>query len=224
LVVAEENRSFSREMLVAIPLLGTAVAVAFDVGYFFGLDIHLFGFFSLSEHIVFALQALPLALVAVALLSLSMVSFLKGREEAPSPTTEPKRFRQHQLTRVVLAMVAFTLSYLSLKTYIYQSVMFGFVGIATVVMTIVPRYFWTPVVYVPFLGSGILATSWGVGIDFERWQIEGGDQTHIVRTAEGDIGAKLIHTGERGVLIYDSSHKQVRLLKWDAIKEVIKQK
>jgi hypothetical protein len=222
--VAEENRSLSRETFVAIPLLGTAVAVAFDVGYFFGLDIHFFGLFSLSEHIVFALQALPVALVAVALISLSMATFFKGREEAPSPRTEPKRFRQHQLIRVVLAIVAFTLSYLSLKTYIYQSIMFGFVGIATVVMTIAPRYFWNPVVYVPFAASGILATSWGVGIDFERLQVEGGDQTHIVRTNEGDIGAKLIHTGERGVLIYDPSHKQVRLLKWDAVKEVIKQK
>ena len=47
---------------VVVPLIATTLAVTFDVGYFYGLDINYFTFFSLSEHIVFALQALPIVI------------------------------------------------------------------------------------------------------------------------------------------------------------------
>jgi hypothetical protein len=58
-----------RELLVLIPLVGTALAVAFDVGYFTGVDINFFTFFSLSEHIVFALEVLPAALAGAVFIS-----------------------------------------------------------------------------------------------------------------------------------------------------------
>src|SRR4051812_36996300 len=54
----------SKEYLVAIPILGTGSALTFDVGYFYGIDINFFTIFSLPEHLVFALEAAPLAFVA----------------------------------------------------------------------------------------------------------------------------------------------------------------
>ena len=48
------------KLLVAIPILTGVVAICFDVGYFYSLDINLFTAFSLSEHLVFAIEAVPL--------------------------------------------------------------------------------------------------------------------------------------------------------------------
>jgi hypothetical protein len=53
---------FSKDISVVVPFLGTTLAVAYDVGYFSSFNINFFSFFTLSEHIVFALQALPAAL------------------------------------------------------------------------------------------------------------------------------------------------------------------
>ena len=47
--------------LAYIPLLGAAVAVTFDVRYFFALNWSFFTLLSLSEHILFAIQAFPIA-------------------------------------------------------------------------------------------------------------------------------------------------------------------
>jgi hypothetical protein len=51
-----------REFAVLVPVFGTAIAITYDVGFFWGLDINYFTLFSLIEHIVFAIEALPLAL------------------------------------------------------------------------------------------------------------------------------------------------------------------
>ncbi|MGA8294026.1 MAG: hypothetical protein WB820_16340, partial [Rhodoplanes sp.] len=61
--MADENNLQVKELLVAVPFLGSSIAVAYDVGFFYGIDIHLFTLFSITEHITFALEALPFAMV-----------------------------------------------------------------------------------------------------------------------------------------------------------------
>ena len=58
---AEASELFTKDLVVAIPLIGTAIAISYDVGYFYGIDILLFTLFSIAEHIVFALEAAPFA-------------------------------------------------------------------------------------------------------------------------------------------------------------------
>jgi hypothetical protein len=48
---------------IAGPLLASSLAITYDVGFFFGTGIAFFSFFSLSEHLVFALLSLPLAAI-----------------------------------------------------------------------------------------------------------------------------------------------------------------
>jgi len=74
-----------RELLVFVPLLGSALAVAFDVGYSTGLDLRFFTFFSLTEHITFALEALPFAFLWAAVLV--VLSHLAPRAMAPTLRT-----------------------------------------------------------------------------------------------------------------------------------------
>jgi hypothetical protein len=60
-----EDQEWSAQSLAAVvPILASTFAFAFVVGYFLAFDISWFPFFSLSEHVVFALRALPIALGA----------------------------------------------------------------------------------------------------------------------------------------------------------------
>src|ERR1700674_1113727 len=71
-------------LIILVPLLASALALSYDVGYFYGVDIHYFSVFSLSEHTGFALEALPFSLAGLAMGVASAVSFRLGYEHAES--------------------------------------------------------------------------------------------------------------------------------------------
>jgi hypothetical protein len=55
------------DLTAAVPVIATSFAFAFNVGYFTAIDIGWFSIFSLQEHVVFALRAIPIAVVALVL-------------------------------------------------------------------------------------------------------------------------------------------------------------
>ena len=59
----KSSEQLMRLLTVAGPLYTTSLAICYDVGFFMGVDIGFFTFYSITEHLVFALQALPWALV-----------------------------------------------------------------------------------------------------------------------------------------------------------------
>jgi len=59
----------------AVPLFGTVLAAAYDVGYFIGFDISFYTFFSLSEHLMFVLEAIPLG-QTITLAILGLISLI----------------------------------------------------------------------------------------------------------------------------------------------------
>jgi hypothetical protein len=64
-----------------IPLIMSGFAFAYVVGYFLAFDLAWFPFFSLSEHIVFAIRALPIA-VAGMLVLLVAIEFPQWQKRA----------------------------------------------------------------------------------------------------------------------------------------------
>jgi hypothetical protein len=64
-----------KDLPVVAPVIGSSFAFAYVVGYFYAFDIAWFPFFSLPEHLVLALRALPMAIAAsvVFLIALSPV-------------------------------------------------------------------------------------------------------------------------------------------------------
>jgi hypothetical protein len=55
------DRTSLKDLAILIPLVGIVLAVTYDVGFFYGIGIEYFTLFSLQEHILFALQAIPTA-------------------------------------------------------------------------------------------------------------------------------------------------------------------
>jgi hypothetical protein len=72
--MTEQQEAFSlgdntlKLLSIAGPLLASSLAITHDVGFFVGTGIGFFSFFSLSEHLVFALQSLPFAILPAAVL------------------------------------------------------------------------------------------------------------------------------------------------------------
>jgi cytochrome bd-type quinol oxidase subunit 1 len=60
----QKDEDWFQKLVAIVPLVAPAFAFAFVVGYFFAFDISWFPLFSLSEHIVFAIRALPIAIGA----------------------------------------------------------------------------------------------------------------------------------------------------------------
>jgi hypothetical protein len=55
-----------------VPLVASAFAFAFEIRYFYSIDIGWFSLFTLAEHTEFALRALPIAMAASVALLISM--------------------------------------------------------------------------------------------------------------------------------------------------------
>ena len=64
-----------KELLLIIPLSCSALAITFDVGYFWGLDINLFTIFTLPEHVIFSVEALPYTILFVFLAVGSLIGY-----------------------------------------------------------------------------------------------------------------------------------------------------
>ena len=84
--MAEEVRSrlLNKEFLVLLPVVGSAIAISYDVGYFHALDINLFTVFTISEHITFALEIIPLAILATVALTIVPIVWHKARRTGPA--------------------------------------------------------------------------------------------------------------------------------------------
>jgi hypothetical protein len=96
-----------QELIGLVPIVASGFAVAFNVGYFLAYDISWLPFFSLSEHVVFALRALPIAIGA-------SVAFLIGIIDPP----QDLRFWFEKLwisALVVAAVLAFVNAHIGLS-------------------------------------------------------------------------------------------------------------
>jgi hypothetical protein len=87
------------------------IAVAFNVGYFYSVDISLFTLFSLSEHIVFAIRALPVALAILITFIIVLVGI---------------KCSHHCLSRELRSIIAWTLTAIWIAVLVTAAVQTGF--------------------------------------------------------------------------------------------------
>src|SRR5687768_16252981 len=110
---------------IVLPAAATLLAISYDVGYFIGIDLRFFTFFSLSEHIVFALVALPLIILLLfsALLGLAVVTGLvnllnKVFPTKPKPKPEAVNWRRPSMWVALFAIVAIFVSLTAFVVYL----------------------------------------------------------------------------------------------------------
>jgi hypothetical protein len=109
-----------RDGLVLVPFLASALALTWEVGYFLKIGGGSFGLFTLSEHITFAIQALPFALgittLAVILFAMSrsagslfFIGAVTGAFMVLNFATAPDRLDVGEIVLSIITVIPFTM-------------------------------------------------------------------------------------------------------------------
>jgi hypothetical protein len=208
---------FTKEYFVAAPLLGSALAVTFDVGYFSGIDINLFSIFTISEHLVFALEALPLGVV------LAIGAFIAIRfNEQIDRIVEEKldSLKLWSLLVWVLILLIFTCGFLIIA-YDY-----GFLQTCLVVMAAGALHaiwqFRPPKLLSILFWNGVIVfgLAYSLGYDISRDYVRSSNPDQVIQTQDVETNVLLIRSGDKGVLFYNPKNKSIELMRWDAIKKI----
>ena len=224
-----------KDFITFVPILATALAVFYDVGYFYGFDINYFSFFTVNEHIVFALQILPYALLVCAL-SLPQVFWLfnsKSYEnrifhsgQAFMRDPEQSFFRRLRNAIGIWGVVA-----LSMGAVIYSVYKLPEQYVTNVVLLIgaVGGTLYTfgarrAVIYIVLGAAGPALLAYAFGLQEAR-DAKQAAASHIIRTAKGENReGVLLRAGERGLLFFDAATRQVTMIRWDGVTEVVTKK
>ncbi|WP_271555240.1 MULTISPECIES: hypothetical protein [unclassified Bradyrhizobium] len=207
-----------KEVAVLIPLIGTAIAISYDVGYFYGLDIKLFTLFSITEHVVFALEATPVAFV----LAIFLIAYLgPGLDVLLGVKVHTAGKNMHKTKRryVDAAIPAGLVLLVGVALYFsFFGLIAGLIAGAAVTLF---RLFPIPRRLV-YLISGILiiVTAFATGHDFAHSYVSRGASDHSIQLENEKLAVKLIRAGDRGVLYFEPKTKQLDFVRWDAVRKL----
>lgn len=216
----------NKELLILVPVLGSALAAIFDVGYFTAINISVFTLFSLNEHIVFALQNLPYALLFAFPLALALRRAPHRRIDDTIKKLDEKGFGWV----TIIAAIACFAFIVALVIFFPQPWMFvaafiagGLSGAAGRAQALAVRatYILIVVIIVTFIAGYSAARSYLQPDQSEFLGVFPMPMMTTVETTSGlKITGKLIRSGENGILMYDAEKKQVRLLRWQGVSEI----
>jgi hypothetical protein len=230
-------------LTVVTPLFASSIAIIYDVGFFFGLDIGFFTFFTFSEHLVFALQAIPFALpTALGILGFIAITWFgyhkvtrDGIEagEKAKPMTEAEREAwlvklRKQVARIKMfdpwvktAFTLFAILLIALGSYTSGFLIFVSQLVSGLVYPV--ENLKSPTVRVSLMMIGI-GGAWVAAflVGFERSQaiLTSKVPTETIFVEAKEIPAKLIRGGDRGVLFLSLESKKLNFLRWEAIKKI----
>jgi hypothetical protein len=221
----------------ALSAILIVLSIIFDVGYFSGVDINFFTLFSLSEHTLFAFEALPQA--AVILVALSVGFFICNAAASPPEVRAlNKRWRPAAMLALSLTVTAFIITFmltfwLSLPPSIvfrhYRNTIIS-AGLAQMGIFLFQQQKGRI-----FLGSvtkstaftvliPILIVSFCYGRESARIYTSSEVKTSLLHTLttkdSQKIKTRVVRSGEKGLLIYDLAQNLTRFLKWDDVTEI----
>ncbi|TAH68902.1 MAG: hypothetical protein EWM45_01205 [Rhodopseudomonas palustris] len=214
-----------KDAIIAIPALASALAITFNVGYFAGIDISFLTVFSLPEHLVFSLEAIPYALLLAGTLWWTLSygyvdSLIRLAQSHPKPKL--------QLRVSIGIQIVTTLTLVFLMTHLFGGIAGFAIGLSLgvsmaagflVADTRTMKRRRMDVLVASFLLAEVFALSFGMlfsrifllkpGIALQQIQMEG-------ELIQGQI----IRTGDRGILYFDPKEKRTNLIPWSRVKSV----
>lgn len=209
-----------KEFIFLIPLLGSALAITYDVGYFAGVGGSFFTLFSLNEHIVFALQALPIALFAAT----ALVLFLHYLD---------RRFIRlvHKRSPVIFwsVLVLSALTLLAVSTVLLPWSAFALMMLSVSCASLPVSPWMAPVPRAIFASFAAAMFTFSFGYAVAVRSVQTPDRlvpnmralaTIETKSGGGAIQGKILRSGERGLLIFEPDKKRATMLRWDEIKQI----
>ncbi len=229
-----------KDMLLFIPIFGTAIAISFDVGFFTGIGVAYFTLFSLSEHIVFALQALPIALSLAAVTPISIMigkggwNFRKRYQVPESTEKAPSEEVEAQLSKVQRGMNSLKARFFAISFLFFVMIFVGYFvqqSPAIVMIALCLAVFFllaglwliSMMKPVPLAVSGIIASlliSFATGLDSAFYQLRKTTPLHTLVLDNSEMRGLMIVGGERGVLFFETDKREMSFQRWNSIKRV----
>jgi len=227
----EKAAQFSiKDVVVAVPIVASALAITWEVGFFGRIRGGSFGFFSVAEHLNFALQALPIALFITALGATALVRD-HIFELLPSQSDLMQRirvtFRNTAGKSLLLSIVGGTLAvwyFASLDLIIVVLILAT--GGPYVWVRILPVEMQRSVLIQSMVALTIFLCAMFVGFETAREQIKSRLPLNVIKIgekgkeADTEIKVRILRTGERGVLYYDPGTQTFGLVSWDIVKRI----
>jgi hypothetical protein len=216
----------TRDVLVALPFLGSAIAMSWEVGSFIpvsGIGGGSFGLFSLSEHLSFAIEALPIGLVFAAMLPIVFSASMPPRRLPLRPSRANGRSIRigMRVGVTILALIGTGIAALGIYERSSPMLVLSFAAFAlTATFALYPpaMFLWPKQL---FIGAAAfaMATAMALGVDYTRLILNFPGR-HTVHAVINDISKEVVvlRTGERGLLIYEPDSRHFAFSKWDAVK------
>lgn len=224
--------SFER-MTAVIPLMTLGLAITFDTGYFWGLDINFFTLFSLSEHLVFAMQAVPFVLAIILISFLTLPLFVRLLLlPAESEETIKQSKKRFWLTVGFYAFLILQIVFLYLTGESAFLVAAIFFLALTVAIEFVPRVAWQQFgnyrnyVLAVYMLTSTLLFSFAFGYtEGNGYLNEKGYHPHSVSLKGSGlpISGRIVRSGERGILFIEYKSNVLRFFRLDEVLYIAKE-
>jgi hypothetical protein len=192
------NLDFDFKTLAAA---ATVFAFAFNVGYFSAIDISLFTLFNVSEHVVFAIRALP---VAVGLLVLfGIILSLPALEEVDGSLKTIIRIG-YMLLILCWAISLLVVGAVTWWRYSHFGLGFSFmaVGFGTLWYHFVGRYIDSQAPVLLYWVSTAIFVAFFIG-HYAGWTIVNSDRYSVIKVGNSPIVGTLILSSSQNALLYE---------------------
>jgi hypothetical protein len=215
----ELNMSFDK-ILTLVPVLAVALAITFDAGYFWGIDINFFTLFSLSEHLVFAIQAIPNVLEVMVICSIAspLIAWLLSDTKVEVIKLRKRRiWAQAGMLALIVALLAY-----SIWVGDYIAFAFGAVLSAASLGVILSRRHllgYRRELLISYVVGSTFFMSFAIGYrdgyeylratEFHPHSIHLKDSTAIV--------GRIVRAGDRGILFVESKGNSLQFIRLEQV-------
>lgn len=200
---------------IVVPILAIIFAIIFDLGFFESIGLAWFSFFTLSEHLIIAVESAPLVVVTLALLflNLAIIYNLEKLLRSGAGVSIPYILAVSIFLLGSIAYSVYASNYLGLAVSVFTTLFIGVIALGSNVLISVFAIF-TSVVFI--FGIGLLAGYLYISAPSSPY-------TLYVKTGIA-LKGKLLVGGERGILFFDSNSKTSEFFKWDDVSKIERQK
>jgi len=212
---------------IIAPIIGVIFAVLFEIGFFSSIGLGWFTFFPLSNHIEFALESLPLALVMVLLLyfwTFLARRFIKiVRDNGGTRAGQDSSARARRRIVYVVAGLIFCSEIVLVwlewnkidRGILIFSVLFGVLASAALVIILYVR---VEFVVIIALFSICVISSCCFRVLYGHLILINGQDSYVLKSSNGlNVHGVVLIAGDRGVLFLDRGSSQTQFWQWKQI-------
>jgi hypothetical protein len=206
----------TKDWVVLLPTLASGLAITYELGSFLPLGTRAFGLFSLTDHLLWALQVVPysILLIGVALIGNIYSRAYFQRRKAAASFQRPRR----GWTAFVFSLI-FAVVWLSLGVMLPSATVLT-IGLAALAIVFTPTTDAGKQAAKVLIGLFILGVSFSLGVDSTRRFLNHGKPAQF-QFSNGDVKKLLlVRSGDKLTLLFDKEPGQFLLIKLDELKSI----